>query len=153
MPLLFPLLEAAFPTATEPGARILEAVAIARGEVAPAEAFALRLGYPNRHRLAREMAQAGLPPLEQLGGWARTLWWVVRDEAYAESLCGSAIASARYPSDCYRLVKRMTGRTWTEVRALGSEWVVAAIRERYGYGVVGDGGAVAAGETTRRRSA
>ncbi len=153
MTLLFPLLKAAFPTASESGARILDALAAARGEVASAEVFALRLGYANRHRLARELAQAGLPPLEQLAGWTRTLWWVLRGEVYAESLCCSALEAARYPSACYRLVKRVTGRTWSEVRAKGSEWVVATIRERYGYGVVEGGAAMATGETARRRSA
>ncbi len=156
MTLLCPLLKAAFPTASKSGIRILEAIAVTQGEVAPAEVFAHRLGYANRHQLARELDHAGLPVFTQVKDWTRILSWVLRGEVYGESLCGGALETARYPSARYRLVKRVTGRTWSEVRARGSEWLVATIRERYGYGVLEDGAAPSGsstGEAVQRKQA
>ena len=90
---------------------------------------AKRLGLSSRFRLARILKQDGIPPLHELSGWFAVLRWVRAAEQNAASLCRVAIGSHRDPAACYRLVKRITGRTWNDVRAMGSEWVQARLAE------------------------
>jgi hypothetical protein len=130
------LLATAFPARTPDGQRILLAVAACQGDVPSADEFAAELQFDNRHQLARTLMRAGLPPLEHVAGWAMVLGWVVRCEQEGTTLCEIGLETSRDPAVCYRLVKRLTGRVWTEVTALGSGWVVTTIRQRYGYGPV-----------------
>lgn len=68
-------------------------------------------------------------PLHRLRGWFDVLRWVRVGEQDAVSLCRVAFVSHRDPAACYRLVKRVTGHAWSEVRTLGSDWVTARISE------------------------
>jgi hypothetical protein len=116
--------------------RILLAVAACLGDVPSADEFASELEFDNRHQLARALMRSGLPPLEHIAGWAMVLGWVLRSEQEGTTLCEIALETSRDPAVCYRLVKRLTGRVWTEVTALGSGWVLATIRQQYGYGPI-----------------
>jgi len=141
------LLTTAFPARTSDGQRIVLAVAACRGDVPSAEEFAAELQFDSRHQLARTLMRAGLPPLEHVAGWAMLLGWVLRSEEEGITLCEVALETSRDPAVCYRLVKRLTGRVWTEVTSLGSGWIVATIRQQYGYGPVPQ-----APSSSRRRS-
>ena len=147
MPKLGSLLTTAFPARTADGQRFVQAVAGRHGDVPSADEFAAELQFDNRHQLARMLMRAGLPPLEHVAGWAMVLGWVLRSEQEGATLCEIALETSRDPAVCYRLVKRLTGRVWTEVTSLGSGWVVATIRQQYGYGPV-----PAISNPTRRRS-
>jgi hypothetical protein len=147
MPKLGSLLTTAFPARTADGQRFVQAVAGRHGDVPSADEFAAELQFDNRHQLARMLMRAGLPPLEHVAGWAMVLGWVLRSEQEGATLCEIALETSRDPAVCYRLVKRLTGRVWTEVTSLGSGWVVATIRQQYGYGPV-----PAMPSPTRRRS-
>lgn len=134
MPRLGTLLTTAFPARTPDGQRILLAVAACMGDIPSADEFAAELAYDSRHQLARALMRAGLPPLEHVAGWAMVLGWALRCEQEGTTLCEIAIETSRDPAVCYRLVKRLTGRVWTEVMALGTTWVQSSIRQQYGYG-------------------
>lgn len=97
--------------------------------VGPAGHVAQRLGLSSRFGLARALKRDGIPPLHRLSGWFAVLRWVSAAEQDAVSLCRVAFVSRRDPAACYRLVKRVTGRTWKDVRGLGSRWVLARIAE------------------------
>src|SRR5882672_683751 len=83
---------------------IVDAVALAEGPIGTATAVARRLGL-DRFRLARLLQREGVPPLHRL------------------SLCWIAFHTHRHPSACYRLVKEVTGLSWSEVRLRGSGWI------------------------------
>ena len=97
--------------------------------VGPARHVAKRLGLSSRFGLARLLKRDGIPPLHRLSGWFAVLRWVSAAEQHALSLCRVAFHSRKDPAACYRLVKRITGRPWRQVRALGSTWVIARIYE------------------------
>lgn len=147
MPRLPTLLNAAFPARTADGQRIVQAIAACGGDVPTADELAGQLGFDNRHQMARAMMRAGLPPLEHVSGWAMVLGWTARAEQEGTTLCEVALETSRDPAVCYRLVKRLTGKVWTEVTRLGSTWIITTIRQRYGYTPL-----TAAQMPTRRRS-
>lgn len=128
------LLSVAFPARTPDGQRIVLAVAACTGDVPSADEFAAELQFDNRHQMARTLMRAGLPPLEHIAGWAMVLGWTLRAEQDGTTLCEIASERDRDPAICYRLVKRLTGKVWTEVSALGSSWIIGTIRQHYGFG-------------------
>ncbi len=141
------LLQAAFPARTADGQRIVQAIAACGGDVPTADELAGQLDFDNRHQMARAMMRAGLPPLEHVSGWAMVLGWTARAEQEGTTLCEVALETDRDPAVCYRLVKRLTGKVWTEVTKLGSGWIISTIRQRYGYAPL-----TSAQMPTRRRS-
>jgi len=95
-----------------------------------AEQLAHRLGLQTRYQLARILAQDGLPPLQELKAWIRIVGWVLEWERERMSLCRSALNRDIDPAVCYRLVKRLTGASWTQVRTRGLAWTLLQLRER-----------------------
>jgi hypothetical protein len=95
-----------------------------RGVVGNADAFAHSVGMRDRHQLAYELHQAGLPALRSLAGWIRVAIWVAEAELKGVSLCCAALCEAQDPGSRYRSVKRVTGLQWSQVRARGFVWVV-----------------------------
>lgn len=126
------LFESAFPCASTHGRQILVTIVRRHGRIESAEHFARSFGARNRHHLARQLKQAGLPPLETLIGWATVLHWVLEWEKRRTSLFKVAGRQARDPAVCYRRVRRVTGESWTEVRERGVAWVVVQMRDRFG---------------------
>jgi len=126
----------AFPARTPDGQRIVLAIAACHGDLPSADEFAAELQFDNRHQMARALMRAGLPPLEHIAGWAMVLGWTLRAEQDGTTLFEIAAESSRDPAICYRLVKRLSGRVWTEVAALGSTWVITTIRQHYGFGPI-----------------
>ncbi|WP_373068501.1 hypothetical protein [Gemmatimonas sp.] len=80
------------------------------------------LAVTSRTTLSRELERRQLPPFRLLKNWCPVCAMVEAAENGA-SLCDVALHRGEYPAACYRLVKSSTGRSWTEVRAKGSDWV------------------------------
>ncbi len=119
------LLRAALPKLSFRARAILDALLLSGGSIGTAEELAPHLGLRSRFQLARLLRQEGLPPLHELAAWARLLSWVHRAEATDCSLCQVAFESRRDPSACYRDVKRLTGRYWSEIRRRGWQGLIA----------------------------
>lgn len=95
-----------------------------------ADLLARRLGLRTRHRLARMLARDGLPPLQELRSWIRLVAWVLEWEGVRASLFRTAIAQDLDPAACYRVDKKLTRASWTEVRSRGVAWVVLKLGDR-----------------------
>jgi hypothetical protein len=102
---------------------IVEAALLREGPVGSAKNLAQRIGLTNRFRLARLLKSEGVPSLRPLYNWISVLSWVVMAERTGLSLFQIALRVNRDPSACYRLVKRASGLSWTQIRARGSAWV------------------------------
>ena len=102
---------------------VVEAICLAEGPIGSADQVARRLGVSSRFKLARVLKQAGLLPLHRLAEWATIESWVTKAEREVVSLSHIAFHAKRHPSACYRLVKKLTGLGWEEVRVLGVAWV------------------------------
>jgi hypothetical protein len=112
------------------GRSVLMALVKRHGYPGPADSFAASIGVRNRYQLSRILQRDGLPCLEELAGWVRLLTWVTSWETSGVPLSRSALSSLRDPSPMFRLVERLTGHTWTQVRSLGSDWVFLQLLER-----------------------
>lgn len=112
------------------GRSVVAALVSKHGYPGPADAFAASVGLRNRYRLGRVLQREGLPCLEELAGWKRLMTWVTSWEARRMPLSKLALSSLRDPSPMFRLVERLTGHTWTEVRSFGSDWVFLKMLEQ-----------------------
>ena len=101
----------------------MEAVLLSGGSIGTAQQVASHLGLHNRFELARFLKREGLPPLHDLAAWASVLTWVDRHQRSGSSLCQLAFGTRRDPAVCYRMVKRITGLQWHELRHKGLAWV------------------------------
>jgi len=88
------------------------------------------LGFHDRYQLARALRREGLPPLEVIGGWARTLYWMSEAEISGKSLRELAERERLDPAVAYRLVRRVTGQRWSEVRREGLAVTMLRFRDR-----------------------
>jgi len=103
---------------------VLDGLLLTGGSLGTAETLAPLLGLNNRFQLARLLRKNGLPPLHELAVWTRSLAWLQQSELTGCSLCHLAFRSKRDPSACYREIKRVTGRHWSELRDLGTSRVL-----------------------------
>lgn len=117
------MVRSTLPTMTPLARAIVEAVLLSEGSIGSAEQVASHLGLSNRFKVARLLKREGLPPLHRLAEWAMVESWVLKAEREEVSLCYLAFRSRKHPSACYRLVKRITGARWEDVRSRGSRWV------------------------------
>jgi len=118
---------------------VIEAALLTGGSIGTARQVAPYLGLRNRFELARLLKREGLPPLHDLAGWASVLTWLDRAECTGCSLCDQAFRARKDPATCYRVVKRLTGLRWLEVRRRGSTWVVERfLRECGSHFALGD---------------
>jgi hypothetical protein len=99
---------------------VLHTLVLKPGSMHSAAKVARSIGLSSRFALARRMRREGLPALHQLAAWLRVLGWVTDAEHGTESLFMIATQSDKHPAACYRTVKRLTGLTWMELRALGT---------------------------------
>lgn len=114
------------PGAHPDAARIL---LLLRSEAGPkflsADAIAQRLGLSSRHGLARRLRHLGLPPFRELHMWVRLLAMLGETDPAHPSLSQLALYRGEDPASWFRLVKRLTGISWSEVSARGAPWLVA----------------------------
>ncbi len=122
------MVRSALPAMAQLTRAVVEAILLSEGSIGSAQEVARHLGLPNRFKLARMLREDGLPSLHRLAEWATVESWVLAAERDDVSLCYLAFRSRRHPSACYRLVKRITGICWDDVRARGSHWVQRQIQ-------------------------
>lgn len=99
-----------------------------------ADLVALRLGLSSRFTLARLLKRYNLPCLTELKACFRVLRWIRRWEAETVPLARQALHDGQDPAIWYRTVRRVTGRSWSEVRQRGRPAVLEEWRQRYGRG-------------------
>jgi hypothetical protein len=104
---------------------ILDGLLLSGGDLGTAREVAPRAGEPNRFALARLLRREGLPPLHSLAAWTRVLTWVDCAERSGSSLCQLAFRYKKDPAVCYRMVKRITGLSWRDLRRRGYRRLIA----------------------------
>src|SRR6266850_8489962 len=110
---------------------IVEAILLSEGSIGSAKLVANLLGFRSRFQLARLLKREGLPPLHRLAAWTTILSWVRVAEREGTCLFRLAYRSHRHPAACYRLVREVTGLSWTEVRRRGSAWVERKLMQEF----------------------
>jgi hypothetical protein len=124
MPHLWFVVRHAVPWLSLESLLVIDALLLTGGALGTSETAARQLGLLNRFRLARILKQDGLPPLHRLSGWIRVLHWVDEWERSKVSPCRSALTGGMDPAACYRLVRKVTGVRWTDVRSSGVRWAL-----------------------------
>jgi hypothetical protein len=118
-------LDAAVPTLSSRARSLIEGMLHNQGTIGCAQRVATQLGFRNRFAFARWLNGQGLPPLHLLAGWIAILSWLDRTERDDAALCAIALGTGRDPAACYRLVQRVTGKSWGTVRVLGLAWALS----------------------------
>lgn len=124
------VLQSALPHLSDHGRALLSALGCLNGHPPCSQELAEWLGFHDRYQLARALRREGLPPLEVIGGWARTLYWMSEAETSGKSLRELAERERLDPAVAYRLVRRVTGRRWSEVRREGLAVTMLRFRDR-----------------------
>lgn len=128
--LLVGLLRRGLPNLSVVVGAVLDGMVLTGGTLGQANDLARHLGLANRFALVRRMHREGLPGVRELASWITMLGWVVEAEKTGASLFEIALRGHRCPAACYRLAKRMTGHTWTELRERGSRWLLERLEKR-----------------------
>ena len=108
---------------------VVEVLVCSNGLITDADPVPTYLGLRTRHQVARALRRAGLPPLEELAGWTRVLYWLLQSEQTGASLFNLARQAELEPATCYRLVRRLTGQPWSRVRRDGIDAAIRRFRE------------------------
>jgi hypothetical protein len=100
------------------------------GAAATATTVAHELGLPSRYALARHLRRSGALPFVELRQWIAVDRALRTFEDHGTTPCKVLLTAGKNPAGFYRMVQRLTDRTWTEVRELGSAWFLARFAER-----------------------
>jgi DNA-binding beta-propeller fold protein YncE len=115
------LLSRRLPWLTVRGRATIRSLICDNGRAGSAQAFCDRLGLRNRHQLNRLLKREGLPHYEELAGWIAVLhWMLLADQGECHALRRFAAHSHLDAASSYRLVRRITGRCWTQLRRAGT---------------------------------
>lgn len=106
------------------------------GNAPSARDMAAWVGLRDRYQLARVLRRDGLPPLEQLAGWTRVLYWMLEAESSGTSLRQLAQREHVDPAVAYRLVHCVTGLPWSQAQRAGLPVALLRLRERRGMRLV-----------------
>src|SRR5882672_314021 len=106
------------------GRAVINVMVCENGRTGSAENVAARLGLRTRFQLARLLRREGLPPYEVLSGWASVLYWMIEADRTGATLLALARRARLDPAVSYRLIRRLTGRRWSELRRLGTAAVL-----------------------------
>lgn len=124
------LLQTSLPELSTRTRAILSTLGCYNGDVPSAGEVAALVGMRSRFQLARALRQDGLPPFEELAGWARVLYWLFEAERSTASLRLLARRDQLDASTAYRLVHRVTRLHWSELHRLGLAAALRRFRER-----------------------
>lgn len=102
------------------GRAVINLVACENGRTRSADVVAGRLGLRTRFQLARLLRREGMPPYEVLTGWASVLYWILEADRTGLTLLALARRSHLDPATSYRLIRRLTGLRWSQLRHLGT---------------------------------
>jgi len=132
--LLTNLLQTTLPHLSGNGRATLSALGSVNGRPPASSELAHWLGFHDRYQFARALRREGLPPLETLAGWTRTLYWLLESERLGATLRTLAERDGVDPAVAYRLIRRVTGRRWSEIRREGLAVTLLRFRDRCGNG-------------------
>lgn len=126
------LLHQALPWLSVDGRAVVNILICDNGRVGSAQALSERLGLHSRFQLNRLLRREGLPPYEELSGWVCVFYWMVRgDLAQGRAALRPLAPQTRIEiASAYRLVRRVTGHRWTELRRAGTSEVLRWFRDR-----------------------
>ncbi|HMJ58255.1 MAG TPA: YncE family protein [Gemmatimonadales bacterium] len=130
------LLQTALPELSSASRAVVNTLACLNGNALSARDMAEWVGLRDRYQLARALRRDGLPPLEQLAGWSRVLYWISESESSGASLRQLAQRDHVDPAVAYRLVHRVMGLPWSEAQRAGLSVAVLRLRERRGVRVM-----------------
>ena len=119
------LLQRILPWLSADGRAVINILICENGRVESAQTLSERVGLRSRFQLARLLHREGLPPYEELAGWVCVLYWMLLADAGEGrgALRSLANRSAIDLASSYRLVRRVTGHKWKDLRRLGTEQV------------------------------
>src|SRR5258705_10917600 len=101
------LLQDTLPHLSYNGRALISALGCVNGRAPCSQELASWLGFHDRYQLARAMRREGLPPLETLGGWARTLDWFLESETSGVTLRKLAERHNPDPPVAHPLIRRI----------------------------------------------
>lgn len=130
------LLHTSLPHVSVRGRALLSALACVNGHPSSTTELAHWLGFHDRYQLARALKREGLPPMETLGGWTRILYWIIEAQATGSTLRELALREHLDPAVAYKLVRRVTGRRWSEILQDGLSGAVLSFRDHCSNGAV-----------------
>lgn len=122
---------AAMPRLSTTGRDIIGLLADSGGRIDSADSFATQFCLRSRHQLARTLRREGLPQIEELHAWIKVLHLLLEWEITHRSLLTLAHNEALYAPNCYRLIKRVTGKTWRAACAEGFSIMLVTFVSRY----------------------
>lgn len=124
------LLQTALPSLSADGRAVISALGCFNGYPSSAGDLAAMVGMRSRYQLARALRREGLPPLEELAGWARVLYWKVEAERNGTSLRRLVQGADLDVTTAYRMVRRLTGLRWSELQRVRLAAVLQRFRDR-----------------------
>jgi len=122
------LLQSAVPQVSGPSRALLSSLACINGSLLPANEIAAWVGLRNRYQLSRVLRRDGLRPISELAGCVRVLYWRCRAEETGASLLELARHDHVDPAVAYRLVQRITGKRWSELRRADLDVILSRLR-------------------------
>ncbi len=96
----------------------------------PAAEFAAHLGLSSRYALVRHLKHLKLPPFSRLHAHVRVLAMLAETKRHQVSLSRLAWRHQGDPASWLRVVKRVTGLSWSDLSKLGMPWLVDQIERR-----------------------
>ena len=123
------LLHTTLPHLSVDGRALLSALGCVNGRPTSISDLAQWLGFHDRYQLARALRREGLPPMETLGGWTRTLYWIIESQTSGVTLRELARREHLDPAVAYRLVRRITGRRWSDISHAGLPEALLSFRD------------------------
>src|SRR5438270_8280739 len=109
------LVQSALPGLSPDSRAVVRVLGCCNGQLTPTS-VAQWLGLRTRYQVARLLRRDGLPPFEDLAAWTRVLYWLRQSESTGASLLQLVRRDGLDPSGAYRLVHRVTGLRWSELR-------------------------------------
>jgi len=97
---------------------------------ATATQVAESLNLSSRYALARRMRTACGISFVEIRQWLAVDTLLRMYESAEASACAMALSELKDPATFYRLVRRLTGHSWSEVRHNGSAWLMGRFAER-----------------------
>ncbi len=126
------LLQHALPWLSPHGRAVVNTLICANGRVGSIVTLCDRLGLRSRYQLGRLLQREGLPPYEELAGWVCVFSWMLRADAGLGRGRLRPLAGLTHMDSAtsYRLVRRVTGRCWKDLRLAGTPEVVRWFERR-----------------------
>ena len=126
------MLHRALPWLSPEGRAVVNTLVCDNGRVDSIHTLCERVGLRSRYQLGRLLHREGLPPFEELSGWVSVLYWMLRADAGAgggrlRSLAGLTHTQV---ATSYRIVRRVTGHCWKEIRRAGTAQVLGWFQRR-----------------------